>query len=294
MASPVEVDLKDRVAVITGAARGMGAAYVRGFLNAGAKVVATDRSWSSCEEFREELVQSGRALVLDMDVTSDEQIDRAYDATMARFNTVDVLVNNAAMRMRDLYPPAGRLNTLLETKDEDWSRLYNVNVFGTLRVIRRFIRPMIEKRRGSIMTVVSSGILFHSRGGAYEALRPDSKEQPYMSSKAALANLSFYLAAEMKQYNIAANIVIPGHARTTGFDEQNRARILAGMRPGPQPLVPEHIVPIVLFLASQDASGVTGKMFDVIRWNIEHGLGAEEVWADQSFSYEEKHERMKP
>ena len=279
-------DLKDRVAVITGGARGMGRAYVRAFLSAGAKVVATDRSWSGADEFREELKSNDKnVLIADMDVTEDAQIDQTYQATLDKFKTVDILVNNAAMRSRDLYPPKGRATTL-ETKDSDWERLFKVNVFGALKVIRRFIKPMIEKRKGSIISVVSSGILNHSHGGGYAALRPNSMEMPYMSSKAALATLSFYLADEVKQFNVAVNIIIPGHTRTTGFDEQNRARLEAGGKPGPLPVMPEHVTPLVLNLASQDATGITGRMFDAMQWNIEHGLGGHEKWVDKSFSYE--------
>jgi NAD(P)-dependent dehydrogenase (short-subunit alcohol dehydrogenase family) len=279
-------DLRDRVAVITGGARGMGRAYVRAFLSAGAKVVATDRSWSGVDEFREELKSHDKnVLVADMDVTEDAQIDQTYQATLDKFKTVDILVNNAAMRSRDLYPPKGRATTL-ETKDSDWERLFKVNVFGALKVIRRFIRPMIEKRKGSIISVVSSGILNHSHGGGYAALRPNSMEMPYMSSKAALATLSFYLADEVKRFNVAVNIIIPGHTRTTGFDEQNRARLEAGGKPGPLPVVPEHVTPLVLNLASQDATGITGRMFDAMQWNIEHGLGGHDKWVDKSFSYD--------
>jgi NAD(P)-dependent dehydrogenase (short-subunit alcohol dehydrogenase family) len=208
-------NLKDRVVVVTGAARGMGRAYTDALLEAGAKVVATDRSWDGADK------PSGNVLIADMDVTEDAAIDKVYAAAIERFGTIDGLINNAAMRQRDLFPPTGRITTL-ETKDSDWQRSFAVNVFGVLKVTRRFIRPMIEKKRGSIVNCVSSGILNHSQGGAYAALRPNSREMPYMSSKAALATMSFYLADEVKEHNVAVNIVIPGHTRTTGFDEQNR------------------------------------------------------------------------
>ncbi|HLI19841.1 MAG TPA: SDR family oxidoreductase [Stellaceae bacterium] len=278
--------LNDRVVVITGGARGMGRAYSEAFLKAGAKVVATDRSWSGVAPLDAALTAGGKNLLaLDMDVTNDEQIDTAYQATIERFGTADVLINNAAMRQRDLFPPTGRVTTL-ETKDSDWEKSFAVNVFGALKVTRRFIRPMIEKRRGSIVNIVSSGILHHAHGGGYTALRPNSREMPYQSSKAALATMSFYLADEVKQHNVAVNIVVPGVTRTTGFDEQNRARLAAGAAPGALPVVPEHMVPLVMHLAAQDASSITGKMFDVMEWNIEHGLGGHERWADKSFSYE--------
>jgi len=285
MSIPVALDVKDRVAAITGAARGMGRAVLEGFLAEGAKIVALDRSWQGVDEFREKLKSNPNVFMVDMEVTDNAQIDAAYQAALKKFGTVDILVNNAAMRSRDLFPPEGRTTTL-ETKDSDWERMFGVNVFGQLKVIRRFIQPMIQKRRGNIVSIVSSGILHHSRGGAYTALRPNSREMPYMSTKAAFATLSFYLADEVKEFNVAVNIIIPGHTRTTGFDEQNRARLVAGARPGPLPLVPDHIVPLVLYLASQQTKQVTGKMFDVMEWNLEHGLGGHERWADQSFSYD--------
>jgi NAD(P)-dependent dehydrogenase (short-subunit alcohol dehydrogenase family) len=279
--------LQDRVVVVTGAARGMGRALTHAFLAAGAKIVAADRSWQGAERPPNDLTGAGRNILFaDMDVTDDAQIDQAFAAAMARFGTIDALVNNAAMRQRDLFPPSGRITTL-ETKDSDWQKSFAVNIFGPLKVIRRFIRPMLEKKRGSIVNTVSSGILNHSHGGAYVALRPNSREMPYQSSKAALATMSFYLADEVREANVAVNAVIPGHTRTTGFEEQNRARIAMGLRPGPVPVVPEHMVPLVLHLAAQDAKGLTGRMFDVLEWNAEHGHGGYETWADRSVSYDD-------
>jgi NAD(P)-dependent dehydrogenase (short-subunit alcohol dehydrogenase family) len=288
MDEKAEPTLKDRVVVITGGARGMGRAYTVAFLHAGAKVVSTDRSWPGSEPFANALTGGGKNLLTaDMDVTREDHMDAVYAQTIERFGTVDVLINNAAMRQRDLFPPSGRVTTL-ETKDSDWEKAFGVNVFGALKVTRRFVKPMIEKRRGSIINTVSSGILHHSHGGGYMAWRPNSQEMPYQSTKAALATMMFYLADEIKQYNVAVNILVPGHTRTTGFDEQNIARFKAGGKHvGPPPLVPEHMVPLVLHLAAQDEANVTGKMFDVVTWNLEHGLGGAEAWYDPSFSYDE-------
>src|SRR5579863_2349468 len=280
MEASVPSDLRDRVIVITGGARGMGRAMVDALLKGGAKVVATDRSWQGADK-----PTSTNALVADMDVTNDAQIDAVYRAAIDKFGTIHGLVNNAAMRQRDLFPPTGRTTTL-ETKDSDWERAFAVNVFGPLKVTRRFIRPMIEQKRGSVVGIVSSGILNHSHGGGYMALRPNSQEMPYQSTKAALATMLFYLADDMKTNNIAVNSIIAGHTRTTGFDEQNRARLKSGARQGPLPMVPEHIVPLTGHLLAQDASTITGRMFDVTVWNLEHGLGGQARWQDTSFSYE--------
>jgi NAD(P)-dependent dehydrogenase (short-subunit alcohol dehydrogenase family) len=106
---------------------------------------------------------------------------------------------------------------------------------------------------------------------------------PYQSTKAALQTMMFYLADEVKEKNVAVNIMVPGHTRTTGFDEQNIARRELGLasRNAPAPLKPDHMVPLALFLAKQTPStGVTGKCFDAVTWNIEHGFGGAKVWED--------------
>ena len=283
-------ELDGKVVAITGAARGMGRAFTSAFLAEGAKVVAMDLSWeptgfSSDRDtaFLEELQnRPDDVIVATVDVTNDAQIDAAYEATLAKWGTCDVLMNDAAMRQRILFPPTGRTTTL-ETSDEDWERAFAVNVFGALKVTRRFVQPMLEKQAGSIISVISSGALHHSFGGGYQAQRPSSREMPYQSTKAALLTMMFYLGDEIKDQNVAVNLMIPGHTRTTGFDEQNIARRELGMSNpnAPLPLRADHMVPLALFLAKQDASdGMTGKCFDVVTWNIEHGLGGQLAWED--------------
>jgi NAD(P)-dependent dehydrogenase (short-subunit alcohol dehydrogenase family) len=286
--------LKDKVAVITGSARGMGRAYVQDFLQEGAKVVALDLSWEPSgfsgdkddAFYKSLLARPDDVLTVTCDIADPEQTEAAYDAAMKKFGTADILINNAGVRQRDLFPPTGRITTL-ETKRSDWERMFGVTVFGAMDLTKQFIQPMIQKRSGSIVTTISSGALHHSHGSAYMALRPNSREVPYQPAKAAILCAMFYLADEVKEHNVAVNVIVPGHTRTTGFDEQNAYRRATGAAGdpnrgrGPQPLVPEHMVPIVKFLAQQDAStGVTGKAFDVVTWNIEHGFGGPDRWAD--------------
>jgi NAD(P)-dependent dehydrogenase (short-subunit alcohol dehydrogenase family) len=287
--------LKDKVAVVTGSARGMGRAHVKKFLEEGAKVVAVDLSWEPTgfsgdkddAFYRDLMSRPDDVLTVTCDIGDPEQTQAAYESAMKKFGTADILVNNAGVRQRDLFPPTGRITTL-ETKRSDWERMFGVTVFGAMDLTKLFIQPMIQKRSGSIATVISSGALHHSHGGAYMALRPNSREVPYQPAKAAILCAMFYLADEVQEHNVAVNVVIPGHTRTTGFDEQNAYRRTQGSSGdrqggrGPQPVVPEHIVPLVQFLAQQDAaSGVTGKCFDTMTWNIEHGLGGVEAWADR-------------
>jgi len=262
-----------KVVLVTGGARGMGREYVRGFLREGAKVVATARSWTPSgisgddEDFFTEVKDNPNVLAEVMDQTIDSHVKRVYEAAIARFGTIDVIVNNAAMRTRDIYKPAGQ-TTILDTELGDWFRMFDTNVFGTFRVIKTFVQPMLEKKRGSIINISSTGP------------GPHSLEGPYQPSKAAETMMSHYLAHELKPYNIAVNVLLPGFTRTTGSDEQSAARAAAngGQAPALRRLRADSGVPLALYLAEQDASGETGGTFNVMRWNEEQGLGGFETW----------------
>ncbi|MPZ14619.1 MAG: SDR family NAD(P)-dependent oxidoreductase, partial [Chloroflexi bacterium] len=178
------------VVLVTGGARGMGREYVRGFLREGAKVVATDMSWEPTgvsnddQRFLDEIHGNPDVLTEIMDISIDSHVKRVYQAAMDRFGTVDAIINNAGMRMRDLYPPHGSVTTL-ETEVGDWQAMFDTHVFGTLRVAKAFTKPMLEKGRGSIISVSSGG---------YDAGRANSREMPYQAAKAALVTMTLYLA----------------------------------------------------------------------------------------------------
>ena len=135
---------------------------------------------------------------------------------------------------------------------------------------------MIEQRRGSIINICSGQI--NNQTGA-------SREGAYQPAKAALATMTMYLAHELKPYNIAANVLLPGHTRTSGSDEQEESRAairaqLNDARAGqpPRRVRPDNVIPLALHHAEQDANGTTGEMISALRWNQEHELGGYEVW----------------
>ena len=271
------MSVSGKVVLITGAARGMGRAYTRAFLKEGANVIAADQSWTPSGisgdeiDFRTELKDNPNVLVETMDITIDSHIKRVYDTAMAKFGTVDVILNNAGLRARDLYPPTAQ-RTIIETEISDWWRMFDTHVFGTFRVIKTFVQPMIQQRSGSIINVCSGG------GGG------TSLEGPYQPAKSAEVTMTMFLANELKPYNIAANVIFPGYTRSTGTDEQVAARNEARARtnPGAPPLLrrlkPESVVPLALFLAEQSADGTTGETFNVLKWNQDNELGGFEVW----------------
>ncbi len=272
-----------KVVLVTGGGRGMGREFVRGFLKEGAKVVATDLSWEPTGasnddfDFRDEIEGNPNILTDIMDITIDSHVKRVYQAAIDRFGTIDVIINNAGTRMRDLYPPHG-VATTLETEVGDWQKAFDTHVFGSFRVIKQFTKPMIEKRGGSIVSVASSG---------FDASRANSKEMPYQAAKAALVTMTLYLASELKPHNIAANVLLPAHTATTGSDEQlvlretMRARAAAAgqstFRP-PLRALPGHVVPLALFYAEQDAEGVSGQVLNAMKWSEEHGFGGLKEW----------------
>jgi NAD(P)-dependent dehydrogenase (short-subunit alcohol dehydrogenase family) len=273
-------DIEGRVVVVTGGARGIGKAIAEGMLKAGAKVAAADKTWDGADRFRAEL-ESGQGMAVQMDVTDDAQLDAAYASVTERFGTTDILVNNAGLVSETLFAPTGRVKTL-DTKDSDWELMFKVNVFGVVKAIRRFIRPMLEQGRGSIVNVVSSGVLPVTGGGGYFGLRPFSLEMPYQATKAAVMALTFYLGDEVRGQGVAVNAIMPGHTRASWFDATARAWQARGQVYGSRPVVPEHVIPITLFLAAQDGRGVTGMLYHVPDWNYDHSYGNYARWYDRS------------
>jgi NAD(P)-dependent dehydrogenase (short-subunit alcohol dehydrogenase family) len=226
-------------------------------------------------DFREELEANPNVLIQTMDISYDSHVNMAYEAAIEHFGTIDAILNNAGLRQRNLYPPSGASWTI-ETSVSEWQRMYDTHVFGVLRVIKAFAQPMLANQRGSIINIGSSG---------WDGSNPSTREQPYKSAKAALCNMTYYLADELKQHNVAANILTPGHTRSTGSDEQEaaRAEIHAQTNPGEAflrvRLRADHVVPAALFLADQDASTYTGHEVFALEWNEQNGLGGREAWS---------------
>jgi 1,1a-dihydroxy-1-hydro-9-fluorenone dehydrogenase len=168
------------------------------------------------------------------------------------------------MRQRDFYPVSGAC-AVLDTEDSHWERMYAVNVVGTLKLTRRFIRPMLAQRSGSIINVSANGSLtLPVAPGVSQGNHPGLLNQPYDASKAALTSMSFYLAQEVKPHNVAVNVIFPGPTRTTGSDELTPGRAALGLKM--ELLDAAHLLPVCLMLAAADASS-TGRAYDVVAWN---------------------------
>jgi hypothetical protein len=142
---------------------------------------------------------------------------------------------------------------------------------------------MLEHGTGTILNMVSSGVMTTSMGGAYFGARPWTTEMPYQATKSALTTLTFYLGQELRGDGVAVNAMMPGHTRASWFDDTARAFQQGGGVYAMRPLVSEHILPIVFFLCSQGGrsrASVSGRLFHVPDWNYDHGFGDVGTWAD--------------
>jgi NAD(P)-dependent dehydrogenase (short-subunit alcohol dehydrogenase family) len=207
---------QNQVIVITGAARGIGEALTLEFMRQGARVVALDLSWDSASSLRAQLL-AHQGLALDCDITDETQVQAAYEQTLERFGTVHVLINNAALRQRDFFPATGACS-VLGTQDLQWEQMFQVNVVGQLKVLRRFVQPMLAQRAGSVINVSANGSLTQPAGlhdtealapGVHQGNHPGLRNQPYDATKAAFTSLSFYLAEEVRASGVAVNVVFP-------------------------------------------------------------------------------------
>lgn len=269
------MSLDGKVALITGAARGIGRELVRAFVREGARVVATDISWEFTQPSEDDLAFSAATrgdpniCRLDMDIAIDSHVKRVLRRSTEAFGSVDVIINNGGMRARDLYPETSGMTTVLDTEVGDWPKMFDTHVFGTLRVVKAFAPQMVAKGRGSIINVGTIG--------AVEGVGK-TREGPYQPAKAAMHNLTMALADELRSANISANVLCPVHTHTTGSDSLTAFRFPKESGAMPRRFRPESCVPLALFLAEQDGAGVTGQIIGILEWNETNGFGGFETW----------------
>lgn len=240
------MDLTGRVAIVTGGARGIGAAISRELAAAGARVVINyQRSAAEAQALAEQL----GGLAVEADIGTAAGTKALVEAAQA-LGPIDVLVNNAGITRDGL---------MMRMSDEDWRAVLDVNLDGVFRMCREVSMLMISKRRGSIINITSlSGV----RGNAGQA--------NYAASKAAVSAMSRSLAKEVAKRNVRVNCVAPGFVDTDMVKAMDH-RIVEGVTqavPMRRLGRPEEIAKVVRFLASDDASYVTGQ-----EWTVDGGLG---------------------
>jgi len=238
-------DLQGQVALVTGAARGLGRAISLALAHAGADVALGFRDVSLGGELVREIEGLGRrALPLQMDISSMGQIFRAVDETVARFAKLDILVNNAGIAPENLAE---------NVREQDFDATLAVNLKGTFFVSQAAGRVMIRQKHGRIINMSSQA--------GFAALPGESV---YCMTKAAIAHLTKCLAVEWGRHGITVNAVAPTFIRTPGTEEylsvpQNRADVLERIAALHRIGEPMEVAGAVVFLASPAASLITGE-----------------------------------
>jgi len=230
--------LEGKVALVTGASRGIGRAVAATYAAEGAHVVVAARDRDPLEAAAAEIRKSGkRVLAVFVDVADRAKTKVLGDVIKQQFGRLDILVNNASM--------LGPRVPVLEYPEEDWERVIAVNLHGPFFVIKACLPLMIPTGGGSIINVSSGvGRIGKPRWGAYAA------------SKFALEGLTQVLAAELLPFHIRVNAVNPGGTRTG---------MRAAAYPEEDPLTlptPEQVTPVFVYLASDESRDVTGKSLE--------------------------------
>jgi 3alpha(or 20beta)-hydroxysteroid dehydrogenase len=238
--------LEGKVALITGAARGMGASEARLFAKEGAQVALADVLDADGEALATELGDA--AIYLHLDVTSEDEWSRAVDEALQRFGRVDVLVNNAGIL---------RFAAIDEMSLEDYMTVIRVNQVGVFLGMRAVIPSMKSSGRGGSIVNISST----------EGIRGAPWLVAYAASKFAVHGMTKVAALELGQFGIRANSVHPGGidtpmVRAQGLENANLDKIFGGIPLG-RAGVPEDVAQVVAFLASDESSYCTGAEFVV-------------------------------
>jgi 3-oxoacyl-[acyl-carrier protein] reductase len=243
----VVIDLTSRVALVTGASRGIGRAVALKLAERGAKIVINyNQSAAEAEKLAEQIrSQGGQCLTAQGDVTVAADVERVFQGAQQEFDRVDILVNNAGINRDTL---------ILRMSEKDWDEVLSTNLRGAFLCTKAALRSMMRQRWGRIINISSLAGLLGNAGQAN-----------YSAAKAGLIGLTKAVAREIGSRGITVNALAPGFIETDmtknlpqSLKEEALRRIVLG-RPGK----PEDVAGAVAFLASDEASYITGQVLAV-------------------------------
>ena len=194
--------MKDKVAIVTGAASGIGKGIAEAFAREGAKVAIADVDMDAAQEVVNSIEKSGgTAMAVKMDVTDENQVDSGVDRVVDEYGAVDVLMSNAGIQHID---PIDKLSY------EDWRKVTAIHLDGAFLVTRACLRHMYKNDRGG--TVLYTGSVHSKEASPLKA--------PYVSAKHAILGLAREVAKEGAEHNVRSNVICPGFVRTPLVDKQ--------------------------------------------------------------------------
>jgi len=246
--------LEKKVAIITGAGRGIGKAIAFAFAREGADLLLLSRTLPELKSTAKEIKALNRnVLVLKTDVSNGMHVQKAIDFALSEFGKVDILVNNAAIQ--------GPIGSLADNDVEKWIETININLIGVFLCCRAVLPHMIKNGRGKIVNL---------SGGGATAPRPYFSA--YSASKAAVVRLTETLAQEVEPFNIQVNAIAPGTVSTRMLHQVLEAGLAAGehelehckqeLESGGTPA--ELSATLALYLASDESDGLTGRLISAV------------------------------
>jgi NAD(P)-dependent dehydrogenase (short-subunit alcohol dehydrogenase family) len=241
-----QIDLKNRVAIVTGGARGIGYATAARILRSGGAVSLWDIDGPQLEEARKALAPLGNVVGLPVELTSEDAIQAATMATLTRFGNIDILVNNAGI--------TGGNAPTWELSPEVWRRVIEVNLVAPFLTCRAIVPAMLKAGYGRIVNVASV---------AGKEGNPNASH--YSASKAGLIGLTKSLGKELATRSILVNCVTPAAAKTDIFAQMKQEHIdfMLAKIPMNRFVEPDEIAATICWLASEECSFSTGAVFDV-------------------------------
>jgi len=238
-------DLSGKVAIVTGASRGLGQYFGRALAKSGADLVITSRDLSSLTEFKQEIESLGRkALPVQLDVLSQSDIENMVRMTINEYGKIDILVNNAGLNIR-------RPST--DVSQQDWDTVLNTNLKGSFFCAQAAAKEMIKRNYGRIINVGSCTCVFGMEGIV-----------PYTASRGAILSMTRSLAAEWGKFGITVNVLAPGWFKTAQnavlYENKEWVDYITNRIPLNRPGQPHDLDGTVIFLASDASEYITGQI----------------------------------
>jgi len=238
-------DLSGKVAIVTGASRGLGQYFGRALAKAGADLVITSRTLSSLTAFKHEIESLGRkALAVEVDVLSQSDIENMVRMAIEEYGKIDILVNNAGLNIRS--PSA-------DFSWEDWDTVVDTNLKGNFFCAQAVGKEMIKRKYGRIINMGSCTCVFGMEGIA-----------PYTASRGGVLMMTKSLAAEWGKYGITVNVLAPGWFKTAQnaalYENKQWVENIKSRIPLNRPGLPHDLDGTVIFLASDASAYITGQI----------------------------------